>query len=29
MEAFILFMGFLCVIYELDRINNTLNQGKE
>jgi hypothetical protein len=29
MEAFILFMGFLCVIYQLDRINNTLKQDKE
>lgn len=29
METFILFMGFLCVIYELDRINNSLKQGKE
>lgn len=29
MEAFILFMGFLCVIYELDRINNTLNKNEE
>ena len=26
MEAFILFMGFLCVIYELDKINNSLNE---
>lgn len=25
MEAFILFIGFLCVIYELDKINNSLN----
>jgi hypothetical protein len=29
MEAFILFMGFLCVIYELDKINNSLKQDKE
>lgn len=29
MEAFILFMGFLCVIYELDKINNSLKQYKE
>lgn len=29
MEAFILFMGFLCVIFELDKINNSLKQGKE
>lgn len=29
MNTFILFMGFLCVIYELDRLNNSLNQGKE
>jgi len=29
MEAFILFMGFLCVIYELDKINNSLKQNKE
>lgn len=29
MEAFILFMGFLCVIFQLDRINNTLKQDKE
>lgn len=29
MEAFILFIGFLCVIYQLDRINNTLNKNEE
>lgn len=29
MEAFILFMGFLCVIYELDKINNSLKQYKK
>ena len=29
MEAFILFIGFLCVIYELDKINNSLKQYKE
>lgn len=29
METFIIFMGFLCVIYELDRINNSLKQYKE
>lgn len=29
MEAFILFIGFLCVIYELDKINNSLKQNKE
>ena len=29
MEAFILFMGFLCVIFQLDRINNSLKQDKE
>lgn len=29
MEVFILFMGFLCVIYQLDKLNNRLKQGKE
>ena len=29
MEVFILFMGFLCVIYQLDRLNNALKQDKE